>query len=121
MNEDVHQRLTVLEQETLHNRSVVKGMDKKLDSLVEAMQSLVRIEERQLLTGDRLAQGAQTFQEHETRLRRVEQEIPENLDKRLVSIETKMPGLLESRGWVILGVLGGLGMMGAAIGSLILK
>jgi len=121
MNEDVHQRLTVLEQETIHTRGVVKGMDKKLDSLIEAMQSLVRIEERQLSTGDRLAQGAQTFQDHEARLRHVEQEIPRKLEERLTGMENQMPGLVESRKWVVSGVLAGVSMIGVAVVALVFK
>lgn len=114
------QRLAVVEQENAHVKGVVNNMDQKLDKLIDAMSSLVRIEERQQATGDRLAIGAQTFQDHESRLRKVEQEMPENLDKRLSAIEVAMPGLKESRTWVVLGILSGLGMMGAALAKLVL-
>lgn len=114
------ERLAAVEQRHAHVEGVVNNMDQKLDKLIDAMSSLVRIEERQQATGDRLAMGAQTFQDHESRLRRVEQDIPNNLDKRLSAIEMNMPGLKELRKWVIMGVLGGLGMMGAALIKLVL-
>ena len=114
------ERLAAVEQRHAHVEGVVNNMDQKLDKLIDAMSSLVRIEERQQATGDRLAQGAQTFQDHESRIRKIEVEMPENLDKRLSSIEAKMPGLVEMRAWVIMGVLGGLGMMGAALVKLVL-
>ena len=115
MNDD---RIVILEQRF---EGFTVNVDKKLDNITEALRSLVRIEERQLATGDRLAQGSQTFQDHETRLRKIEIAVPENLDKRLSSIEVSMPGLKESRGWVIAGVLGGLAMMGGAIVHTVLK
>ena len=114
------QRLAVVEQENAHVKGVVNNMDQKLDKLIDAMSSLVRIEERQQATGDRLALGAQTFQDHESRLRKVELDIPAGLDKRLSAIEIAMPALKELRAWVVLGVLGGLGMMGAALVKLVL-
>ncbi len=116
----IFQRLAAVEQGHAHVKDTVTNMDQKLDKIVDALSSLVRIEERQQATGDRLAMGAQTFQDHESRLRKVELDIPDNLDKRLSSIEVDMPGLKELRKWVILGVLGGLGMMGTALVKLVL-
>lgn len=49
------------------------------------------------------------------RLRTVEQNIPENLGTRLHSVELAMPGLKETRRWVITGVLGIVGVVGMAI------
>ena len=114
------ERLVAVEQRHAHVEGVVNNMDQKLDKLIDAMSSLVRIEERQQATGDRLALGAQTFQDHEARLRKVETEMPENLDKRLSAIEVSMPALKEMRTWVVMGLLGGLGMMGTAIVKLVL-
>lgn len=114
------QRLAAVEQENAHVKGVVGNMDQKLDKLIDAMSSLVRIEERQQATGDRLAIGAQTFQDHEARLRKVEMAVPEALDKRLSSIEIAMPALKEGRKWIVMGVLGGLGMMGMALLKLVL-
>lgn len=114
------ERLAAVEQRHAHVEGAVSNMDQKLDKIVDALSSLVRIEERQQATGDRLALGAQTFQDHEARIRKVELDMPNNLDHRLSSIETNMPGLKELRKWVIMGVLGGLGMMGAALVKLVL-
>lgn len=115
------ERIAAVEQRHARVEGVVDNMDQKLDKLIDAMSSLVRIEERQQATGDRLAMGAQTFQDHEARLRKIEVEMPENLDKRLSSIEAKMPGLVESRKWVVMGLLGGTGMIGAALLALVIK
>lgn len=115
------QRLDLLEQRVDHINSNVLRVDNKLDGIAETLMSLARIEERQMATTDRLRQGSETFADHEERLRRVEASVPENLHKRLASIETKMPGLVESRGWVVAGVLGGLAMMLVALASFVLK
>lgn len=114
------ERIAAVEQRHARVEGVVDNMDQKLDKLIDAMSSLVRIEERQQATGDRLALGAQTFQDHEARIRKVELELPGGLDKRLSAIELAMPGLKELRTWVIMGVLGGLAMMGTAIVKLVL-
>jgi len=99
----------------------VLRVDEKLDTITETLQSLVRIEERQIQTGSRLSDVAITLKDYDDRLRVLEKAVPENLDKRLVSIETKMPGLSESRKWVVMGVLAGVGMIGAALVHLVLK
>lgn len=43
------------------------------------------------------------------------------LNDRLALIERDMPGLKEVRGWVIAGVLGGVGLMGLALAHLVFK
>jgi hypothetical protein len=48
--------------------------------------------------------GAATMQKHE---------------ERVAAIEAVMPGLKETRGWVILGILAGLGMIGAGVLKLV--
>lgn len=112
------ERILVLEQRM---DSTIQRVDLKLDNITEALQTLVRIEERQILTGQRLAELGHASARHEDRLRGVEVTVPENLGKRLNTIEASMPGLKEMRAWVIGGVLGGLGMMGVALVQTILK
>jgi hypothetical protein len=114
-------RLVILEQRMDHLGGTVMRVDDKLDSIASTLQSLVRIEERQISTNEKLGDVTKGAQDRETRLRAVEAAIPENLDKRLVSIETKMPGLVESRKWVVMGVLAGIGMIGAAVVHTVIK
>lgn len=115
MNDD---RILVLEQRM---DSTIHRVDVKLDNITEALQTLVRIEERQIRSDQRLAELGHTASRHEDRLRGVEVAVPENLGKRLNTIEASMPGLKEMRAWVIGGVLGGMGMMGVAIVQTVLK
>ena len=111
MNE---QRVTILEQ-------TVVRMDNKLDGIAETLQSLARIEERQGATNDRLRQGTEIMQDHEKRIRSLEVQVPTDLTKRIAEIEVHMPGLIEVRGWVVLGILAGLMMIATAVGTLIFK
>jgi len=112
------ERLSLLEQRM---DTTIQRVDSKLDNIAAALQTLVRIEERQLHVSKRFDEFSAGATSREERLRQVELAMPENLDKRLSSIETTLPGLKELRKWVISGVLGGLGMMGAAILHTVLK
>ncbi len=115
MSED---RIHVLEQRM---DTTIHRVDSKLDNIAETLQSLVRIEERQIQTSQRLTEGSAALKDHDDRLRWLEKQVPENLGKRLSSIETKIPGLLESHKWVVMGLLAGVGMVGAAVFHMVLK
>lgn len=78
--------------------------DTKLDSIGQSISLLVRIDERQVAISERLQMGAATMQKHE---------------ERIATIEAAMPGLKETRGWVVLGILAGVGMIGAALLKLV--
>jgi hypothetical protein len=78
--------------------------DSKLDSIGQSISLLVRIDERQVAIAERLQMGAATMQKHE---------------ERIAKIESVMPGLKETRNWVILGILAGVGMIGAALLKLV--
>ncbi len=114
-------RLVILEQRLDHLGGTVLRVDDKLDSIAATLQSLVRIEERQVATNEKLSEGAKVMRDHDDRLRKIEIEVPENLDKRLVSIETKIPSLVESRKWVVMGILAGIGMIGTAVIHMVIK
>jgi hypothetical protein len=81
-----------------------RKLDSKLDSIGQSISLLVRIDERQVAIAERLQMGAATMQKHE---------------ERVAAIEAVMPGLKETRGWVILGILAGLGMIGAGVLKLV--
>jgi hypothetical protein len=71
-----------------------------LEAINISLQTLARVEERQAQISDRLKDGSIKITE---------------LDQRLGRVETTIPGLKEVRAWVIMGVLGGLGMMAVAV------
>lgn len=114
-------RILQLEREVQGTRAANDRMEQKIDSIAETLRSLVRIEERQLATNTRVVALEYSQQDTQQRLRDLEVAMPENLDKRVVSIETKLPGLLEARRWVVTGVLAGIGMIGVAVVHLVLK
>lgn len=121
MNEKANdERLARVEQQAQHLAGGMRRIEGKVDAIGESLQILVRIEERQAQTNQRLAEGAQRMNELDGRIKTVEMAQPPDLEKRLLAIETAMPGLKEIRKWVVMGILGGLGMMGAALGHLIL-
>ena len=111
-------RLELLEQQLQETRREMGG---KLDNIGNALQGLVRIEERQVNTNSQLSELSSDMRDQENRLRKIEYAIPENLSRRLASIEVTLPGLKELRRWVITGVLAGLGMIGGAALHLVLK
>lgn len=87
-------------------------MSKQLEDVTVAMKevaksltALVRLEENHKMTAERLTSGSARM---------------EKIEERLAEIEKAMPGLKELRRWVIGGVLAGLGMMGTAVGKLVL-
>ena len=97
------------------------AIDSKLDDIGNALVTLARIDERQIAISENLVKVLDTQSLHSTRLAAVERVIPNELDKRLGAIENVMPGLKETRGWVITGVLAGIGMIGIAVVALVLK
>jgi hypothetical protein len=115
------ERIIVLEQQFQQLATAVPRIDGKLDDIHDALQSLVRIEERQIAINGRLSDGAQAIQDNIQRITALEIAVPKKLGERLVAIETKLPALIEMRTWVVLGILGGLGLMGTAVGSMVLK
>jgi chromosome segregation ATPase len=94
---DAH--VTLLEQRM---NATFQRVDAKLDSITELLQGLVRLEERQIQANEKLKDVSADVAD---------------LDKRLRGVETAMPGLKELRGWVISGVLAGVGMMATAVFS----
>ena len=93
-------RIIILEQHAKSTDSTMGRVETKLDTIVETLNSLVRIEERQSVINIRLNEGTQTMQSHETRLQ---------------TIEVKMPGLIEKSGWLVGGMLSTLAIVGAAL------
>lgn len=99
-------RITILEQRTATLGDSMGRVETKVDSIAETLNSLVRIEERQIAINNRLTSGAITMQDHEARLK---------------VIEVVIPGLVEKSKWVVLGILGIITLVGSQILHLVMK
>lgn len=99
-------RIQNLEQRTAVLGETINRVEGKVDNIVDTLNSLVRIEERQIAINARLAEGAQTMQNHEGRIK---------------NMEVVMPGLIEKSGWMVAGLLGVIGVVGMQILHMVLK
>ena len=70
---------------------------------------------------DNLVKVIDTQGLHASRLAAIERSIPNELDKRLGTIEQVMPGLKETRGYVMGGIVAGVGMICIAVVALVLR
>lgn len=113
-------RIYVLEERMDSLGGMVTRVDSKLDGIAATLSSLARIEERQMHSNEKTAAILVITQDHEARIRTLERGMPDNLEPRLNKIETDMPGLLESRNWMIGGILAILGIVGAAVLKLVM-
>ena len=87
-------------------------MKSALRELAAAVGRLAVIEEKQSNT-------AATLERAFTALQKVEDR-NEKMDIRMKDLELAMPGLKELRGWVIGGIVSGVGMIGFAVFKLVL-
>ena len=90
-------------------RAVETSMDelkRAVAQVAEAINKLVLIEERSLETRRSIDRAFETLKDHEQRLR---------------DVEEQMPLLVETRRWVVLGVLAGLSMMGVGLAKLLIR
>ena len=99
-------RIQNLEQRTAVLGETINRVEGKVDNIVDTLNSLVRIEERQIAINARLAEGAQTMQNHEGRIK---------------NMEVVMPGLIEKSGWMVAGLLGVIGVVGMQVLHMVLK
>lgn len=86
-------------------------MRSTLSAMQRAMEALVRIDEQQ--NSLRQAIGRAFEEIREERIKR------EGVDKRVAQLEIDAPGYKELRRWVIGGVLTGIGLLGAALITMI--
>lgn len=90
-------------------RAVETSMDelkRAVAQVAEAINKLVVIEERSLETRRTIDRAFETLKDHEQRLR---------------DVEEQMPLLVETRRWVVLGVLSGLSMIGVGLAKLLIR
>jgi hypothetical protein len=111
-----------------HFESELKRHGDMLSSISQSLQTLARVEQSQVEIKDRLKEGSVKLTEHEKRIVLVEAIIPQvvsnardlgDVDKRLIAVETALPSLVETRRWVIAGILAGVAMIGVALIKLI--
>jgi hypothetical protein len=114
------QRINTIESRVEHLSDTVLRVDQKLDNIADTLQSLVRIEERQLSINEKLNEANASLKSQESRLRALELSVPENLSKRLSKMETVLPGLQEVRKWIIMGIVSGVGLIGAGMLKLVM-
>jgi hypothetical protein len=95
----------ILELSLDHIRSDLARLQEGVAAVAASLQVLPAIQQAQITTQAEMRRGAQVMERHEERLQ---------------SIERDLPGLRELRKWVITGVLGGIGMMGLALGKLVI-
>ena len=93
----------------------------KLDDIGQSLLILARIDERHVNIADNLVKVIDTQGLHASRLAAIERSIPNELDKRLGTIEQVMPGLKETRGYVMGGIVAGVGMICIAVVALVLR
>lgn len=79
-------------------------IDERLSKIVDVMESITRIEERQVGIKD-------TLNDH------LKEEAATAVlsDSRLKYIENKLPALIETRKWIIMGVIGIVSMVGLTV------
>ena len=84
----------------------IDELKRAVAQVAEAINKLVVIEERSLETRRTIDRAFETLKDHEQRLR---------------DVEEQMPLLVETRRWVVLGVLAGLSMMGVGLAKLLIR
>jgi hypothetical protein len=99
-------RISMLEQRFAAIEDAMVNIDNKLDKIADALHILARVEERQAASNERLRTAELALADQSQRLR---------------TIEVSLPGLVETRRWVVTGVLAGLGMICIAVVNLVLK
>lgn len=109
------ERVVLLENRVSNFGDGVDRVETKVDKIVTTLESLIRIEERQITINQRLADGAQTMQVHDSRIKALELAIPERLEDRLGTIEKAMPSLIEKAGWVTRILIGIATAVGAGV------
>jgi hypothetical protein len=97
MEADHEVRLRVVERDS----SDIKSSFRRIE---EYLQTLTRIEEKQVGFGESVARSFKEI---------------EKLERRLISVEIEIPALKEVRGWIITGVLGVMGLVGIALLALV--
>lgn len=114
-------RLARVEQEQAEMREVIISLRESQQSISNSLERLVRLEERHIETREALGRAFSSIEKHAETLHDIKMQIPMNLEPRLRSLETQMPGLTELRRWVVAGVMSVVGLIGCGIIGLVIK
>lgn len=106
--------LSQLASETKRNADAVVAIN-------ETLHVLTRLEQGQGHVLESLKEGRITMSKHGDRLAEIEKHMPDLLKhhERLAKIEPHMPGLIETRRWVVGGVIAGVSMICLALVKLV--
>lgn len=102
----IESRLSVLEFERERLNAERTEFREAINKIAEALTLLARLEESHKANGEAIARA---FVECE------------KVKERVSNIEIKMPGLLETRSWIITGMVGIVGVVGIAILTIVLN
>lgn len=107
--------LSQLASETKRNADAVLAIN-------ETLHVLTRLEQGQGHVLDSLKEGRVTMSRQNDRLNEIEKHMPALLkhSERLAAIEPHMPGLIETRKWVVGGVIAGVSMICLALIKLVI-
>jgi hypothetical protein len=114
-------RLRRVEQEQADMREVLGALKESQQSISNSLERLVRLEERHVETREALARAFDTIDRHTEDLHSIRLALPVNLEPRLRVMESAMPGLLEMRRWLVVGVMSVVGLIGCGVIGLIIK
>lgn len=107
--------LSQLANETKRNADAVVAIN-------ETLHILTRLEQGQGHVLDSLKEGRMKMEKHELRLAEIEKHMPDLLkhSERIAKIEPHMPGLIETRRWVVGGIIAGVSMICLALVKLVI-
>ena len=101
-----HDRTIVLEQRVDNLGSTVVRVETKIDSIVDTLAGIVRIEERQIANAVRVSAAQEAIENHAVRIG---------------IIEVQMPNLVEKAGWVAKAAIGVMCIVGAAVVAAVMR
>lgn len=99
--DEVNQTLAGTEALTQYRLTMI---EKTLEQIADNLSKLASLEQKHLETREALERAFSTIEKHDGRLR---------------VMETEMPTLTLVRGWIIMGVVGILGLLGVAVFKLV--
>ena len=106
MTPEFHARLSAIECEQAEFRQAVREIRDLSQRQADSLESLVRLEERHGESREALSRAFATLKDHDTRMG---------------AIEREMPGLLETRRWVVSGIIGLVAIIGIAVAGLVVN
>lgn len=108
------ERLTRLEEVVRSVSGDIADMKTAMKDIAAAMKSLAVLEEKQNATAEAFRLVYKTIEKNTNRITETENDIPDDLKRRLTEIEAKMPNIVLASGWVFKAAIGVMAIMGTA-------